>query len=166
MELMTATSKKIIDNSELIEAIEAMKKNFNNETQNRVLNTVLHCEFLVPAVLSHKQQIVADAQNKVEFQDQPQATFLFVTNGNGVTYVPAFTDKEQAARFRTEQSFRLFAMHFADLASFTENLEQVQGFLINPDDQALPFTKAILAEIKAELAKHKAKREQSSAEVQ
>lgn len=166
MEVINSKEEKVLDNSALIEAIEAMKKDFNKDTQNRLINTALHAEFFVPAILSRKQQIVADAANKIEFKEQPQATFLFITNSSGVTYIPVFTDKEQASRFRAEQQFELFAMKFADLAGFTENLEQVQGFLINPDDQALPFTKQILAAIKAEIAEQKAKLAQSGGQVQ
>lgn len=156
MELINRPTDKSVENPELVEAINAMRADFNNQTQNRVLNLTLRAEFLVPALLSTKQQIVANSQNKVEFRDQPQATFLFITNKSGATYVPVFTDMQQAEKFRSEQPFRLFAMQFADLAAFTEKLESVQGFLINPDDHALPFTKQILAAIKAELAKKKA----------
>jgi len=145
-----------LENQALIEAIAEMRKNFNVETQNKVLNAAIMAEYYVPAKLSTKQQIVADASNKIEFQEQPQATFLFITNDRGETYVPAFTDQEQARKFRSEEKFQLFSMKFPDIAGFTEKVPNVNGFIINPDGEALPFTKSILEAIKSEIAKKNA----------
>lgn len=155
MDVINKSPEEKIENKKLIEAIAEMRKNFNVETQNKVLNAALHAEFYVPAMLSRKQQIVADAKNKIEFQEQPQATFLLINNSQGVTYIPAFTDQEQAGRFRAEQEFQLFSMTFADLAGLTEQVPNVEGFLINPDGEALPFTKQILGAVKQEIAKKK-----------
>lgn len=145
-----------LENKTLIDAIAEMRKNFNVETQNKVLNAAILAEYYVPAMLSKKQQIVADAQNKIEFQEQPQATFLFITNERGETYVPAFTSQEQARKFRSEEKYQLFSMKFPDLAGFTEKVPNVTGFIINPDSEALPFTKNILNAIKEEIAKKNA----------
>ena len=62
-------NEETIDNNpKLIEAIAEMRKNFCAETQNKVINTALACTFLVPAMVEKTTELVADAENHVNFE--------------------------------------------------------------------------------------------------
>lgn len=50
-------------------------------------------------------------------------------------------------------------MTFADIAGLTENTPKVNGFVINPFHQNLPFSQEMLASIKATLIKLKEENE-------
>ena len=68
-ELKANNQKPNFDNNpKLIEAIAEMRKNFCAETQNKVINTALACTFLVPAMVEKTTELVADAENHVNFE--------------------------------------------------------------------------------------------------
>lgn len=155
-------NKPVIENSALVEAISEMRKNFNSETQNKVINTALRGTFLVPAIINKNTQLVADAENHVKFEDKPQAKFLLITHKEKGTFFPAFTDADELAKFKTEQKFQGFAMKFGDIAALTEKTPNVAGFVINPMNQNLPFTKEMLESIKQTLIKVRKDREDAA----
>lgn len=152
---MANENAKVIENPQLIEAIAEMRKNFNQDTQNKVVNVTLRSSFLVPAVINKNTQLVADTDNNVKFEDKPEAKFLLITHKEKGTFFPAFTDMDELMKFKTEQKFQGFAMKFADLAALTEKTPNVDGFVINPMSHNLPYTKQMLLSIKETLLKAK-----------
>ena len=154
---MAEQNKNKITNEALVEAIKAMRENFNNDTQNKVINTALRCTFLVPAIVQKNTELVADANNHVKFQDKQTAKFVLINHKERGSFFPVFTDAEELEllRGKTQDDFRPFAMKFGDIAGLTENTPQVNGFVVNPFDQNLPFTKEMLASIKQTLIKFK-----------
>ncbi|MBR6101613.1 MAG: SseB family protein [Ruminococcus sp.] len=146
-----------IDNTELVEAIAAMRENFVPETQNKVINLTIKSSFYIPAMMSKSTELVQNAQKKLEFQEKPKAQFMLINHPEKGTFFPAFTDLDLLRDFIKEQqgSFRPFAMRFADLAAITEQTEQASGFIINPNRERLPYTKEMLAGIKNVLIKAK-----------
>lgn len=157
MNIEKADSK--ITNLELVDAINEMRKNFNPETQNNVLNLVLRSTFLVPCVVSKDTQLIADENNHVHFDEKPQLKFLMVTHKEKGTFFPVFTDSQELSKFKSEENYQGFAMKFPDLAMLTEQTPSVNGFVINPMGQNLPITKALLAKIKEALMKARQERE-------
>ena len=160
-ELRANKEKPNFDNNpKLVEAIAEMRKDFKPETQNKVINAALRCTFLVPAVVEQSTELVADANNKVDFQNRSKAKFILInntkTNGN---FFPVFTSAEEAQKLKHDQKFQTFAMKFGDIASLTETTPNVKGFVINPFNQNLPFTQEMLASIKNTLIKAKAAKE-------
>ncbi|WP_124100778.1 SseB family protein [Ruminococcus sp. Marseille-P6503] len=154
--------KTVIENSALVEAIAEMRKDFKAETQNKVINTALRGTFLVPAVINKNTQLVADAENHVKFEDKPQAKFLLITHKEKGTFFPVFTDADELAKFKTEQNYQGFAMKFGDIAALTEKTPNVVGFVINPMNQNLPFTKEMLESIKQTLIRVRKEREEAA----
>ncbi|HCJ42375.1 SseB family protein [uncultured Ruminococcus sp.] len=164
-------SNEKIDNKGLIESIAEMRKEFNPDSQNKVINNALRSTFLVPAMLEKNQELVADKDNHVQFQDKQTAKFMLVNknvkNENGeeqtISYFPVFTSKEAMDEMRktTDQNFMPFAMKFADIANLTENTPNVSGFVIDPftKEHNLPFTKPMLESIKQTLINFKKSRE-------
>lgn len=154
--------RTVIENSALVEAIAEMRKDFKAETQNKVINTALRGTFLVPAIINKNTQLVADAENHVKFEDKPQAKFLLITHKEKGTFFPVFTDADELAKFKTEQKFQGFAMKFGDIAALTEKTSNVVGFVINPMNQNLPFTKEMLESIKQTLIRVRKEREEAA----
>jgi hypothetical protein len=159
IEMQGTISKSDIKNEELIKAINDMRENFNPDTQNRVINLALRAVFLVPAVVEKGQELVADENNRVQFQDKHTAKFLLINHKERGAYFPAFTSDEELKKMDTDQKFRPFAMKFSDLAGLTENTPNVKGFVINPFHENLPFTKGMLESIKQTLIKYRQAKE-------
>ncbi|MGN0624566.1 MAG: SseB family protein [Oscillospiraceae bacterium] len=157
-------NRPVIENPELVEAIAEMRKDFKAETQNKVINLALKSSFLVPALINKNTQLVADADNHVKFEEKPQAKFLLITHKEKGTFFPVFTDVEELSKFKTEQDFQGFAMRFGDIAALTEKTPNVKGFVINPMNQNLPFTKDMLESIKQTILRVKEERAKAAAQ--
>lgn len=156
---MAEENKVQIDNTALVEAIAAMRANFKPETQNKVINLTLKASFFIPATMTKNTELVANAQNKLEFKDKNTTKFMLIENPEKGKYFPCFTDLELLKSFveKHQGNFRPFAMKFADLATITEMTADVNGFIINPNREGLPYTKEMLAGIKSVLMQQKAK---------
>ena len=132
-ELKANNQKPNFDNNpKLIEAIAEMRKNFCADTQNKVINTALACTFLVPAMVEKTTELVADAENHVNFEDKSKAKFILLNNNktNG-TFFPVFTSPEEAQKLQYDKPFQSFAMRFQDIAALTqEMLESIKQTLI------------------------------------
>jgi hypothetical protein len=70
------------------------------------------------------------------------------TNG---TFFPVFTSPEEAKKLQYDKPFQSFAMRFQDIAALTEQTPKVQGFVVNPFGENLPFTQEMLESIKQTL---------------
>ncbi len=158
---MAEQNNKPITNEALVEAIKEMRENFTAETQNKVINVALRSTFLVPAIVQKNTELVADADNHVKFQDKQTAKFVLINHKERGSFFPVFTDRDEIEKLRgkTDEEFRPFAMKFADIAGLTENTKQVQGFVVNPFNQNLPFTQEMLASIKQTLIRVKQERD-------
>ena len=161
---MSKSENKELDNTELINAINEMRANFTPETQNKVINLALRASFYVPAVMNKKTELVQGKDNRMKFEDKQTARFLLVSNSEKRTYFPAYTDKEHLKNFKTDQPFQGFVMRFGDLATLTEQTPKVEGFILNPDSEKLPFNKAMLANIKATLQELRRQQQAKAAE--
>ena len=146
-------NKKELDNTALVEAIAEMRKDFNNDTQNRVINIALRSNFLVPAVVEKNNELIADEYNHVTFNEDPKARFLLINDKEQHSYFPVFTSTEELKKLKTKETFTAFSMSFADIAGLTESAKQVTGFVINPFNENLPFSQDMLASIKQTLMK-------------
>ena len=147
-----------VTNPKLIEAIAAMRADFNPDTQNIVINKALRGTFYVPAIIEKKKEIVANANNEVKFEEKPKARFLLIRkqgDNGGDTFFPAFTDAEELSKFKSDEPFQRVKMKFGDLAMLVEQVTTIKGFVINPMSHNLPFTREMLEGIKKVLIKRR-----------
>lgn len=158
-----AENTQKIDNSAIIEAIAEMRKAFNAETQNKVINIALKSSFYVPAVLEKNTELVADADNHVKFENKQKAKFLLIKHKDKGSFYPVFTDLESLNQLKSDQKYVPFTMKFSDIAGLTENTPNVAGFVINPFTHNLPFTKEMLESIKQTLIRVKQERDAAKA---
>ncbi|MBQ7186079.1 MAG: SseB family protein [Ruminococcus sp.] len=163
------TMKKVdlgeIDNTPLVEAIKEMRANFTPDTQNKVINLALRATFFVPAIIGNKTELVQGEDKKMKFQERPDnAKFLLISNPERGNFFPAYTDRELLKGFKTDQKYQAFAMKFSDLANMSEITPNVNGFIVNPDTEKLPFTMDILANIKKAISDARKKSEEAKAE--
>ena len=146
-------SEKEIANPKLLEAQKKMRENYNTQTQSDVINVALHSMFIVPALIDKKTRIVANEDNKVRFDDTPQAKFQLVEHPKLGTYIPVFTDEEEFKKFVTEEKVQKLAMTFPQVAQLVEQMKNANGFVVNPGGDPLPFSKQMLDDILQQLLK-------------
>ena len=73
-----AENENAIRNDELLEAIDAMRADFNVQTQSKVINLALRGTYVVPAIINKNTQLIQDKENHLKFEDKPQAKFMLV----------------------------------------------------------------------------------------
>ena len=123
-------SNEKIDNTGLVEAIADMRKEFKPDTQNKVINMALRSTFLVPALVDKSQELVADRNNHVQFQDRQTAKFLLVNKNvkdeNGeekvVSYFPVFTSREEFSKMKNNDGLEKVVNYMIDLTKLPEYL--------------------------------------------
>ena len=135
---------KPVTNSQLIEAIKKMRAEPNDKTQNEVINIALRSTFLVPAIVDRSERIIADENNQVQFDKTPQAKFLLINHPKLGSFIPAFTDADEISKFKSDEKFQAVVMRFNQVASLTEQMPNLNGFVVNPLSDPLPFTKDLL----------------------
>ena len=106
-----------LDNSLLENAIEEMRKNFNADTQNKVINISLRSTFLVPAVVEKNTELIADENNHLSFHDNHKARFILINHKEKGSFFPVFTSEDELRKLKTEEKFSAFSMTFADIAT-------------------------------------------------
>ena len=148
---MEENKNQEIDNSKLEQAIAEMREHYSNETQNNVINTALRSTFLVPGIVEKTEELVADENNHVTFNQDPKVRFILINDKEQHSYFPVFTSTEELVKLKTKETYTAFSMTFADIAGLTESAQQVTGFVVNPFNQNLPFTQEMLASIKQTL---------------
>lgn len=161
-----AENENAIRNDELLEAIDAMRADFNVQTQSKVINLALRGTYVVPAIINKNTQLIQDKENHLKFEDKPQAKFMLVKHKTNGTFFPVFTDSEAFEKLQNNDGFQPVRMKFSDIAQLTEQTPNVAGFVINPMTTNLPFPKAMLEQIKQQLIKHRQKHEAEKAKEQ
>lgn len=144
---------KPVTNPKLLNAQAEMRKNYNHDTQNDVINAAIRSTFLVPAVVDKETRIVADENNNVQFDNRPQARFLLVEHPKLGTYIPVYTDENELGKFQSDEAFEKIAMPFPQVAHLVEQMPNVEGFVVNPQGDALPFTRQLLDDILQQILK-------------
>ena len=156
-----------IDNSMLINAIAEMRKEYTDASRDNVVNAVVFdATFFIPAIFDKSTELVQNDNQRLEFTERPKAQFVLIENPKGEKYIPAFTSTELLTAFRNQQpeaaqNAQSFVMTFADLAGVTESFGFIEGFVINPFDENLPFTKDFILAIKQNLQEQMAKMQQA-----
>lgn len=162
MKASQTKSNDFSKNPEYKAALAEMRAEYNDETQSKVINAALRCTFLVPALIDESTRLVADKDNKVHFDDRPQAKFLLIEHKKLGTYLPAFTDKEEIDKFEADgKHHHHVAMKFNQVAHLVEQMPNVNGFVVNPFGDALPFNKELLDEILKRLLEAQKKQQEN-----
>jgi len=142
-----------IDNTDFVKSIEAMRADYTDANKNEVLNkAIFEVVYFVPAFFDSKDELQANADDKLSFNERQRTRFVLIENPQGEKYIPAFTDNNDLLKFRDSQpeagGCQAFVMQFADLATVIETFPNIEGFVVNPFSHNLPFAKGFVAEIK------------------
>lgn len=131
-----------LDNSVLRNAIDSMRANFNNDTQNKVINTALRSRFIIPYIGNNSN---------------PERYILITNNKNNNKLIPVFLDYSELEKSQKilQNAAGYIIIKFGDIANFIEKADKsVDGFVIDPMTHNLPFTRQMLMSIKDVLIKH------------
>lgn len=132
-----------ITNPILIEAINNMRADFTEQTQNKMITAMISGNYIVPVTLE---------DGEISEEGKPakgsRITFCLAENKQGEKYMMAFTDLDEAKKWNGEIKETLI-INFDEIADLIlKQTDLIQGFVINPYSHNVIFPKNIVASIK------------------
>lgn len=138
---MAQIDPNTITNEPMVVAIQAMKADLNEKTQNDMINAMIRSRFIVPVKF----------EEPAEGEQGQRVTFTLVENADKQKFFMAFTDAQELARYTKGEESQTTLMMFDNFANLIiDHNAQVEGFVINPynPEHNLVFPKKIIESIK------------------
>lgn len=138
---------KPVANPALIAAIEALKQEGSPDNLNRVVNEVVHANFLSPVTISPMPEF--NSGEEATLKEGATVSFHLIENSSEGSYFPAFTDWEELRKWNAADDMQTLISTFDDYAFMVlgEDSDSA-GFVINPFGANLPFTREMINSIK------------------
>jgi hypothetical protein len=120
---------KPVTNPALVAAIEAVRAEFNGETEATFLTELKQARFLSPVTITPKPEAGADGEITL-----PQDTTIsfFTLNGASGAFLPAFTDWDELRKWRNIPDEQTLITTYEDLRTMVLRKPDHGGFAINP----------------------------------
>ena len=146
---------KPVTNPRLIEAINKMREMNTNESQDEVINEVMHANFIAPVDISPIPNSAGDSNTTVLEQDTTIG-FQMIENIENQKFFLVFTDWEELGKWRKVEGQQTLILRFEDLASMVlDENGSADGFVINPYSHNVPFSQAMVLALKNEVERRK-----------
>ena len=138
---------KPVTNPELLEAIDAMKRDGSSENLDHVINEVMRANFLSPVIITPAPE--ADESGSTVLKAETTISFHMITDSVGKSYFPAFTDWDELRKWNKEENMQTLISTFDDYAAMVlgEN-GRSEGFVINPFGTNIPFSRDMIESLK------------------
>lgn len=134
----------VINNDELLNAIEEMKKNNSPENQSHMLDLMVEAKFLTPVSITPAPDTVNGMMAHITLPPDAKIRFHMIENGKGQRFFLAFTSFDEMRKWRPNQDNQTIVSNFDDYANMVKRSVgdgQVGGFVIDPFGANMLFTK-------------------------
>ncbi len=134
-----------IQNKALKNAMDALKQETTQENWTHFIKEAMKAKFLVPAVFN--VDVKPDAQGRFRLPEGAAVSFVMVNTNQGRTFLPVFTDFEEAKKLNVTQPGHL--QHIVrELKSYETILSDprntAEGIVINPMNENLVLPKPLV----------------------
>ncbi|EDP10106.1 enhanced serine sensitivity protein SseB C-terminal domain-containing protein [Amedibacillus dolichus] len=130
------SNQESVINPGLIEAIHIMRAQHDEQTVNHMLNEAVRAKYLAPVIFKK------NAQGDEEMQ------LSLMKSKDGKKFLMAFTDWSQVHRWKKGGDIKTAVLSFDDYAKLiVDEKSGIDGFIINPFGENLPFFKEIVADL-------------------
>ncbi len=141
-----------IQNKALKNAIAALKAGADEEKFKTFLREAMKSKLLVPVIFS--SEFKPDASGRVRVDSNTRVSFVMVNTTNGKSFLPAFTDFEEAKKLKVSQEGNLQYV-VRSLKEYENMLEDprntAEGIVINPMNENMVLPKPlVLAMVKGQ----------------
>lgn len=141
---MAQIKKPTVKNPELVDAMVAFKANMNKSTEKAMIEAVKNAKLIAPVIMD---DLPDDLEPGQEYQ--ANAKFMMVQQKNGKRFFPAFTEWLELLKWKNDPDCKTVTLSFDQYcALILRQNGEASGFVINPTEHNMVFTKEKLAEIK------------------
>lgn len=135
-----------LKNGPLVEAMEAMKKNENPQTQSAFVARAMRASYFAPVDLLDENGKPIEGTGKIALSPDAKFNFRLIKNTDGESFFTLFTDITEFQKWNPEDKIKTIVVNFPQMANLcAKKADEVKGFVINPMGHNLIFTNEILA---------------------
>ncbi len=137
-------SMNVINNDELLKAIEEMKKNNSPENQSHMLDLLVEAKFLTPVSITPAPETDGGVMANITLPPDAKIRFHMIENSKGQRFFLAFTSFDEMRKWRPNQDNQTIVSNFDDYANMIKRSVgdgQVGGFVIDPFGANMLFSK-------------------------
>ncbi|MBQ9384944.1 MAG: enhanced serine sensitivity protein SseB C-terminal domain-containing protein [Ruminiclostridium sp.] len=150
-----------LENGPLIEAMNALKKEENKETQTALIEKVLTAKFFAPVDIIDGDGNPVQGTGKIQIPENSKFNFKLIQNSKGEQFFPVFTDIEEFQKWNKQPKINTIIVIFPQIAQLAmQKSEELSGFVINPMTQNIIFSqdaiKHLLDAMNTVVERHKA----------
>ena len=127
-------------NPELVDAIEAIKNDANQSTQDDLLNVLKDAKFL--SSVSIDSPLGEDG--KITLKPDTIISFHYLQNHDGDNYLPVFTDWPALKQWRDIPDEKTVIINYEDIKSMVLKNKEAVGFVINPCSDNITISKDLI----------------------
>lgn len=134
----------VVNDDELLKAIEEMKKNNSPENQSHMLDLLVEAKFFTPVSITPAPDTVDGMMAHITLPPDAKIRFHMIENGKGQSFFLAFTSFDEMKKWRPNQDNQTIVSSFDDYANMVKRAVgdgQVGGFVIDPFGANMLFTK-------------------------
>lgn len=132
---------KIINNPELVKAIDDLARKNNRENKLKLMNELNEANYLVPVIADKIEESGKNSKGVINLDKDSDIKVLSMTDGKGSEYMPVFTDMESVDKWSADKEFKTIAMPAEKVWTFVLSKEYYDGVVVNPGIKALPLKK-------------------------
>ncbi|MGN0617420.1 MAG: enhanced serine sensitivity protein SseB C-terminal domain-containing protein [Ruminiclostridium sp.] len=137
-----------LENSELVAAMAAFKKDPNPKAQSDLVNAALKAKYFAPVEVIDSEGNPLQGTGKMQIPKDAKFNFKLIKNSSGEEFFMLFTDINEFQKWNKNQQIKTIVVVFPQMAQLTmKRSDVVKGFVINPMNENIIFDQANLQNI-------------------
>ncbi len=137
-----------LKNGALVEAMNALKKDENPQTQGAFVAAATKAAYFAPVDILDADGKPIEGTGKMEIPANAQFNFRLVKNTSGESFFALFTDIPEFQKWNKDEKIKTIVVTFPQMTSLAmKKADAVRGFVINPMGQNLVFTQELLTNL-------------------
>lgn len=136
-----------LKNEALVEAMRAVNKEENQQTQSKLIEEAIKGSFFTPVDILDENGNVLQGDGKVKIPDNSKVNFKLIRNSKNESYFALFTDINEFQKWNKSERVNTIVVVFPQIAQLVFKTKDVAGFVINPMTENIIFSRDALKNI-------------------
>lgn len=136
-----------LKNEALVEAMKAVNKSENRETQSKLIEEAIKASYFAPVDIIGEDGNVLQGNGKMKIPENSKVTFKLIRNSKGESYFAIFTDINEFQKWNKSERVNTIVVVFPQVAQLVFKTTDVAGFVINPMTENIIFNREALKSI-------------------
>lgn len=143
-------------NDQMKSALKLLRAEENQATVQHAIDMLVEGRLLAPA--QWDKDPVQNEAGQMVFEPNTKFQLLIIEAADGRCYFPMFTDMDELNKWKLDEAPQSLVMNFEQYMPFVEmSKDSVEGIVINPFSENVPFLTPRLLALKQEVDKNKLK---------